>query len=68
MYKQKWSASILQKAMYAEYGDFKSIFGSEKYLEFVDIKCFRNYFVKLVKLCLRSLTLNSCAFNSFVSL
>ena len=35
--KQEWSASLLQKDMYAKYRDFKTFFESERYFEFVDI-------------------------------
>ena len=45
IYQQEWSASILQKDMYAKYRDFKNVFESERYFEFVDIKCFRDYLV-----------------------
>ena len=47
--------------MYAKYRDFKSVCGSENYFEFVDIKCFRDY---LVKLRLGLLPLNSSTLNS----
>ena len=47
IYKQEWSASILQKDMYAKYRGFKTLFESEGYFEFVDIKCFRDQLVKL---------------------
>ena len=60
IFKQVWSASILQKGMRAMYRDFESVFGSEKYFDFVDIKCFKDY---LVKLRLGSLPLNSSTFN-----
>ena len=63
-YKQEWSASILQKDMYAKYRDFKNVFESERYFEFVDIKCFRDY---LVKLRLGLLPLNNSAFSSLFS-
>ena len=33
--------------MYAKYRDFKTFFESERYFEFVDIKCFRDHLVKL---------------------
>ena len=64
MYKQEWSASILQKDMYAKYRDFKKFFVFERYFEFVDIKCFRDY---LVKLRLGLLPLNNSAFSSLFS-
>ena len=60
MHKQERRASILQNDMYAEYRDFKSVLGSKKYFEFVDIKCFR---VNLVNLRLGLLPLNSSPFN-----
>ena len=50
--------------MYAKYRDFKAFFESEGYFEFVNIKCFRDY---LVKLRLGLLTLNNSAFSSLFS-
>ncbi len=50
--------------MYAKYRDFKNVFESERYFEFVDIKCFRDY---LVKLRLGLLPLNNSAFSSLFS-
>ena len=64
IYQQEWSASILQKDMYAKYRDFENVFESERYFEFVDIKRFRDY---LVKLRLGLLPLNNSAFSSLFS-
>ena len=50
--------------MYAKYQNFKSVFGSEKYFDFADTKCFRDY---LVKVGLGLLPLSSSTFNSFSS-
>ena len=64
LYKQEWSTSILQKDMYAKYRDFNNKNESERYFEFVDIKCFRDY---LVKLRLGLLPLNYSTFSSLFS-
>ena len=47
--------------MYAKYRDFKSVLGSERYFESVDIKCLRDYLVKLRR---GLFPLNSSTFNS----
>ena len=50
--------------MYAKYRDFKTFFESERYFEFVDIKCFRDH---LVKLRLGLLPVNNSVFSSLFS-
>ena len=47
IFKQKRSASLLQKEMYAKYRNFKSVLRSEKYFNFVNTKSLRDYLVKL---------------------
>ena len=53
--------------MYAKYRDFKTLSEFERYLEFVDIKCFRDHLVKLRQ---GLLPLNNSVFNNlfFVTL
>ena len=62
--RDRQCASVLQKDMYANCRDFKTFPESERYFEFVDIKCFRDY---LVKLRLGLLPLNTFAFNNLSS-
>ena len=50
--------------MYAKYRDFKNHFESERYFEFVDIKCYIDH---LVKLSLGLLPLNKSAFSTCFS-
>ena len=64
IYKQEWRASILQKYMNAKYRDFETFLESERYFEFVDIKCFRD---QLVKLRLGLLPLNNSPFSNLFS-
>ena len=63
LFKQRFTDIFKQqKDMYAKYRHFKSVFGSEKYFDFVDTKCFRDYSVKLR---LGLLPLTSSTFNSW---
>ena len=50
--------------MYAKYREFKSVFVSEGYFEYVDIKCFRD---ALVKLRVGLLPLSNSAFKNVFS-
>ena len=61
IYVQEWNASVMHKDMYERYRSFKTIFGSEMYFKFVDIKCFRD---SLVKLRLGILPLNGSGLKS----
>lgn len=47
MYMQEWSASVMEKDMYGNYRMFKTVFESERYFEFLDLRCFRDCLIKL---------------------
>jgi hypothetical protein len=44
---QDWDSSINEKDMYLNYRLFKPVFGCESYFDFMDVKRFRDCFVKL---------------------
>ena len=45
-YKQAWSSDIQTKERYEFYCSFKTIFQSERYLEYDQKRCFRNGYIK----------------------
>ena len=47
VYIQEWDGSVQHKDMYLNYRLFKPVFGCERYLDFVDVKRFRDSLVKL---------------------
>lgn len=59
-YLQEWNSSVSAKEIYSTYRVFKMEFGSERYFEFLDIRCFRDC---LVKLRLGVLPLNGSSFK-----
>jgi hypothetical protein len=46
-YIQEWDSSVQQKDLYARYRTFKFLFRTELYLEWMDLKCFRDCVTKL---------------------
>ena len=44
---QEWDSSLSSKDIYQNYRLFKDYFGSEKYFDYIDKKCFRDFIVKL---------------------
>jgi len=47
MYLQEWDGSVACKDIFENYRLFKTVFGSERYFDFVERKCFRDCLVKL---------------------
>jgi len=46
-YMQEWSSSIMEKDIFSTYRLFKTQFESEKYFDFIDLRCFRDGLIKL---------------------
>jgi len=60
---QEWHCSVTTKEMYQHYSHAKVRFEPERYLEYVDVKCFRNC---LTKLRIGNLPLNGATLKCFL--
>jgi hypothetical protein len=47
IFVQEWDSSVNTKAIFQRYQQFKNAFGYEYYFEFLNVKCFRDCFIKL---------------------